>query len=418
MKSLLAPWRTRRLWPSVVHAATDLPVGILVSVPTYVLAALTLGLAITLPFAMLTGLALASWTALMGKVERSRVSSLLNTELHNPIPRLPPGSVVGKGRALITSRERWKHVVYCLLRFPLSAMVFPIVVGSWAVSITLATLPATVFLMPQETARFGLFDVGIGPALAATCLVGIIGLVVIAPWLTTTAAHVERRFTARFLGPREETELEARAASAEAGRAAAVDAAAAERRRIERDLHDGAQQRLVALAVDLGAARERLETDPESAKELVAEAHDEAKAALREIRDLVRGIYPAILEDRGLDAALSAVVARSPVPVDLTVRIDRRPSDTVESAAYFVVSEALANVAHHAGATEAHVALVTSGDRLIVEIRDNGRGGADPANGSGLNGLRDRVASLSGTMDLLSPPGGPTTVLVELPCGS
>jgi signal transduction histidine kinase len=212
--------------------------------------------------------------------------------------------------------------------------------------------------------------------------------------------------------------LEERAVRAESGRAAAVDSAEAERRRIERDLHDGAQQRLVALAMDLGAARERLDRDPAGAKVLVAEAHEEAKAALKELRDLVRGIHPVILEDRGLDAALSAVVARSPVPVELTVELTRRPPDHIESAAYFVVSEALANVARHASATRAAVSIATSADRLVVEVRDDGVGGADPGRGTGLQGLADRVRGLGGTFDVLSPEGGPTTVLVELPCAS
>jgi signal transduction histidine kinase len=170
--------------------------------------------------------------------------------------------------------------------------------------------------------------------------------------------------------------------------------------------------------MDLGAARERLDVDPEGAKALVVEAHEEAKAALKELRDLVRGIHPVILEDRGLDAALSAVIARSPVPVDLRVDLSGRLAATVESAAYFVVSESLTNIARHAHARRAHVGIVRSGDRLVVEVRDDGVGGADPARGTGLQGLQERVASLGGTMDVLSPLGGPTTLLVELPCGS
>jgi signal transduction histidine kinase len=195
-----------------------------------------------------------------------------------------------------------------------------------------------------------------------------------------------------------------------------VDSAETERRRIERDLHDGAQQRLVALAMNLGAARERLEDNPIRARELVTEAHDEAKAALKDLRDLVRGIHPVILEDRGLDAALSAVVARSPVPVSLQIDVAPRPSALVESMAYFVVAEALTNVARHSEATEAHVTILRAGDRLVVEVRDNGIGGATADNGTGLAGLRGRVAALDGTMDVISPSGGPTTLLVEVPC--
>ncbi len=204
----------------------------------------------------------------------------------------------------------------------------------------------------------------------------------------------------------------------ETSRAAAVDSAEAERRRIERDLHDGAQQRLVALAMGLGTAKERLEQDPEAGRQLVADAHEEAKAALAEIRDLVRGIHPVILEDRGLDAALSAVVARSPVPVTLSVDVPTRPPPAVESAAYFVVSEALANVAHHAEATKAAVTIVRAGERLVVEVRDDGKGGAVPGQGTGLAGLRDRITALGGSFHVVSPEGGPTTLLAEIPCGS
>ncbi len=151
---------------------------------------------------------------------------------------------------------------------------------------------------------------------------------------------------------------------------------------------------------------------------MVAVAHEEAKSALREIRDLVRGIHPVILEDRGLDAALSAVVARSPIPVTLDVRVDVRPPAAVESAAYFVVNEALTNVSRHAMATRAHVAIARAGDRLVVEVRDDGIGGADVARGTGLQGLRDRIAGLGGSMYVISPTGGPTTISVELPCAS
>ena len=169
--------------------------------------------------------------------------------------------------------------------------------------------------------------------------------------------------------------------------------------------------------MDLGAARERMDTDPVAARQLVTEAHQEAKAALEELRGLVRGIHPVILEDRGLDAALSAVVARSPVPVELQIEVRHRPPSPVESTAYFVVAEALTNVARHAEATRAWVAIVRVGDKLIVEIRDDGTGGAHERGGTGLRGLRDRVASIGGTMQVISPEGGPTTLLVELPCG-
>lgn len=418
IERLLHPWRSGRLWRSLANAALDLPVGTVVFFPTIGLSILTLAIAITLLFALLSFTGLFVWTHLMGMVERSRTAALLGTRLENPHAPLPKGSPWTKAKAAVRDRARWREFGYCLLRLPASVAIAAIVLGSWSASLALAALPAYVSSLPQGTAQFGLFGASQGVAAAVLAIVGITGLVIIAPWLTLAAAHVDRGLSTWLLGPPKESELLARASRAESGRAAAVDAAESERRRIERDLHDGAQQRLVALAVDLGAARERFDTDPEGARALVAEAHDEAKATLREIRDLVRGIHPVILGDRGLDAALSAVVARSPVPVELTVELRERPPDAVESAAYFVVSEALANVAHHARATRAYVGIVTSGDRLVVEIRDDGVGGVDLDRGTGLKGLRDRVVSLGGTMDILSPDGGPTTILVELPCES
>jgi signal transduction histidine kinase len=169
--------------------------------------------------------------------------------------------------------------------------------------------------------------------------------------------------------------------------------------------------------MDLGMARAKLETDPAAATALVGEAHEEAKRALAELRDLARGIHPAVLADRGLDAAISALAARSPVPVGVDVATGRLP-DPVESAAYFVVAEALTNAAKHARAAEISVRISRHRDLLIVEVIDDGAGGADPARGSGLRGLADRVAAVDGQLTVTSPPGGPTVIRAELPCGS
>jgi signal transduction histidine kinase len=203
----------------------------------------------------------------------------------------------------------------------------------------------------------------------------------------------------------------------EATRAGAIDVQEAELRRIERDLHDGAQARLVALGMGLGLAEQKLEDDPEAVRELLAEARRGAGEALEELRDLARGIHPPILADRGLEAAVSALTARSPVPVRLTVSLSERPAGPVESAAYFVVSEALANVIKHADATHVEIVIAGSDRVLVTEVADDGRGGADAA-GRGLTGLRQRVRALDGTLRIESPEGGPTTLRAELPCGS
>jgi signal transduction histidine kinase len=213
----------------------------------------------------------------------------------------------------------------------------------------------------------------------------------------------------------QERELAARVDELTRTRAGALDVQAAELRRIERDLHDGAQARLVALSMQLGRAEERLEDRPEVA-ELVRQAREEAGAAIGELRDLARGIAPPVLADRGLEAAVEALGRRSPIPVTVKASILRRPVPVVETAAYFVVAESLTNAAKHAGGAAATVELADRGDRLVVEVSDEGPGGADPT-GTGLMGLRHRVAALDGVLSVSSPPGGGTTVRAELPCG-
>jgi signal transduction histidine kinase len=190
-----------------------------------------------------------------------------------------------------------------------------------------------------------------------------------------------------------------------------------ERRRIERDLHDGAQQRLVALAMELGLAREKLDSDPEAARKLLDESHESAKLVLQELRELVRGIHPAVLSDRGLDAAISAIAGRSPIPVVVDVDLKGRLPEEVEGTAYFVVVEALANMAKHSQASGAKVTIRRNGNWLAVMIEDNGKGGADPSRGSGLIGLRDRILALEGRMTVDSPSGWGTRIRVEIPCG-
>lgn len=200
-------------------------------------------------------------------------------------------------------------------------------------------------------------------------------------------------------------------------RAGAVESAETELRRIERDLHDGAQARLVALGMSLGLAEQKLASDPDAARQLLVEARAGAGDALRDLRDLARGIHPPILADRGLEAALAALVAGVPIGVDVRVDLARRPPETVESAAYFVVAEALANASKHAHATHIDIRAIRMGDAIVVTVIDDGRGAANP-NGAGLHGLRSRVEALDGTLRVDSPAGGPTIVEAVLPCAS
>jgi signal transduction histidine kinase len=212
-----------------------------------------------------------------------------------------------------------------------------------------------------------------------------------------------------------DAELRANLKELRASRARIVESADAARRRIERDLHDGAQQQLVAVALRLGVARARIERDPTAAAELIDSAKADLDAAIRDLRELARGIHPAVLSDRGLGPALEALAARIPLPVEIAALPSERLPAPVEAAAYFVVAEAITNVARYAQATHAEVAVCRDGDHVLVRVTDDGVGGADPAAGSGLRGLADRVAALDGRLEVVSPQGGGTTVRAVIP---
>ena len=219
-----------------------------------------------------------------------------------------------------------------------------------------------------------------------------------------------------MLGP-SAAQLHERVDDLRGARARIIAAADAERRRIERDLHDGAQQHLVALSLTLGMAESRLTSDPSAAAPLIAQAREEAQLAVKELRDLASGIHPALLSDRGLGPALEALAARAPVPTTVDGVPEQRLPPPVESACYFVTAEALTNVAKYAGATSAGVHVAVDHGRVRLVVRDDGAGGADLNSGTGLRGLRDRVEALDGRLDVDSPPGLGTTVIVELPLG-
>jgi signal transduction histidine kinase len=418
LRDLLRPWREQATWWSLTHLLLDVFVGSITFSVVITLLAVTVGLLITFPLALPFAWLLFVLAHLLARLERSRIAALLGERLGDPVP---PLQAQGWWRRLVErakSGPRWREIAYLLLALPLGVFTTVLALEVWCLSAALLFLPLYVNALPDDMAKLGLFAASQGFAALALSVLGLVGILLAAPWLTRTLARLDLAVARWLLAPRRKDVLDEKVTRLETSRAAAVDSAEAERRRIERDLHDGAQQRLVALAMDLGTARERLEHDPEGGRQLVAEAHEEAKAALKDIRDLVRGIHPVILEDRGLDAALSAVVARLPVPVTLDVDVAERPPAAVESTAYFVVSEALTNVARHAEATRAVVTIARAGDRLVVEVRDDGQGGAVVGQGTGLTGLRDRITALGGALHVVSPPGGPTTLLAEIPCGS
>jgi signal transduction histidine kinase len=234
-------------------------------------------------------------------------------------------------------------------------------------------------------------------------------------WILLLLGIVVGAHAASVVMSEPDRELTERIETLETSRAGAVDVQETELRRIERDLHDGAQARLVALGMNLGMAEQKLTDDPAAAGALLAEARAGAEEALRELRDLARGIHPPVLTDRGLEAALRALISATPMQVELSVSVGERPPAAVETCAYFVVAEAIANAAKHAQASRVDVRIVRAGDVLVLEVVDNGIGGADPE-GTGLVGLRRRVEALDGRLVITSPTGGPTTVRAELPC--
>ncbi|MGW2375888.1 MULTISPECIES: sensor histidine kinase [Kitasatospora] len=341
----------------------------------------------------------------LADAQRGRLRSLYGVDVPPPRPGDSPNRLLGRLRLVLT----WRQAAYHLVVGPLLALGAATVVYLWGAALVLSTVFGWSWLLPATT---GLREWPVQLGLTA----GGVALAVASPWLAGLAAWVEVRAAQLLLGPDRAEQLEQRVEEIAESRAGLVDAVDAERRRIERDLHDGAQQRLTSLAMNLGLARRTFKDVPPEVMQVIVEAHEEAQAAIDELRDLVRGLHPAVLEDRGLDAALSGIAARAPLPVRLDVELSGPIAPTVEAVAYFTVSEALTNVAKHARAKQVDVSVRTTGDRLRLIISDDGVGGADPSRGTGLTGLRKRAASVDGTLSVLSPLGGPTTITVELPC--
>jgi signal transduction histidine kinase len=311
---------------------------------------------------------------------------------------------------------RWRDVVYTLIGFPLVLLEFALMVGIWA--IVLGLLAATAALLTGVAFEGGVFE-GEAIPLVAPIVTGMmcLALIPVAAFITRGLMTLQRAIAQTLLCVDPTEALRQDVERLRESRSAAVELEASELRRIERDLHDGAQQRLVMLAMDLGRAEEKIESDPEGARQLVADAREQSRLALAELRDLVRGTAPSILIDRGIVAAVASIAQKSRIPTNIdAVRIgDMRFSPAVERTGYFVATEALANVAKHSQATRADVIFWHDTTRVFVEVWDNGRGGASLAEAGGLAGLRDRVATIDGDLTVVSPPGGPTMVRAALP---
>ncbi|GAA0328126.1 sensor histidine kinase [Streptomyces blastmyceticus] len=360
-------------------------------------------------FVPLAVLALAS--PVLTVVQGARFRGRLGVDIPRPV-EVGGATRAERVKRWLRSPAAWRQVQYHLFVGPLIALAGTLTLLAWAVAAVAATVYAWIWVLPVEVR---VEHIGYATQAGYVTVAGVAGLYG-AAYLSRALARLDTRAALTRLGPSREELLRLRVAEVTESRAGVVDAADAERRRIERDLHDGAQQRLVSLAVNLGLAKATMKDLPEDARKVIDEAHREAKEAITELSDLVRGLHPAVLEDRGLDAALSGIAERAPLPVRLKVDLASRPAPTIEAVAYFVVSEALANVVKHAQASRADVTVERFGGILLVVVSDDGVGGADPSGGTGLAGLAKRVASVDGTFSISSPTGGPTVVTVELPC--
>ncbi|MFI7354486.1 sensor histidine kinase [Streptomyces avidinii] len=363
-------------WKEIAYLLSNLPLAVVGFVYAVVMVSTAGGLSVTaigIPL-LACGLYLSrQW----GRLDRARARGLLGVRVDEPTPIPGPKRSGGFFPWLWTSIKDpvgWRTVLYQLIRLPWGVLTFTV------------------------------------------ALTGLFVLWPVLPYLVRLMANVDRAMVRGLLSPSDD--LERRIAELESDRGVVVDTAAADLRRIERDLHDGAQARLVALAMGLGLAKEKLLEDPEGAAAMVDEAHGEVKLALKELRDLARGIHPAVLTDRGLDAALSSVAARCVVPVKVVVDLPgARPAEAIEGIAYFVVSELLQNVSKHAGpgTRGATVEVWRAGARLMLRVSDDGRGGASAGGGSGLAGLAERLGAVDGVLVVDSPAGAGTVVTAELP---
>ncbi|MFK0225863.1 sensor histidine kinase [Streptomyces sp. NPDC090303] len=415
-----APFEART-WRAFGYVLIGLPLSVLWFALSVAFVSAGAGLLITFLGVPILAGALAMCRG-FGTVERARARGLLGLDVAAPEPvRGRTGGAFSWMGAVLKSGASWRHLLYAILHMPWAVFSFSVTVALWGWGWSLFTYPLWQWTFPAWVGQDGIQLYGDAThalyldapfEIAVTSLVGLV-FVLVGPWVLRGLVSVDRLLVSGLLGP---SRLASRVTELESDRGVVVDTAAADLRRIERDLHDGAQARLAALAMDLGLAKDKVARDPKAAAILVDEAHGEVKLALQELRDLARGIHPAVLTDRGLDAALSAVASRCAVPVSVDVDLPARPAPAIEGIAYFTVSELLTNVTRHARARRAWVDVWRSGDRLMLQVRDDGVGGAGAgAAGSGLAGLAERVGAVDGVLAVDSPTGGPTTVTAELP---
>jgi signal transduction histidine kinase len=423
---------TKRVWSELAFfllSSALAGVGLL-----FVSVTMVTGLILAITFFGLAVLALSLRSARgIGGLERGLVRSMLGEVVEDPQPFAGRPGFLGWLQSCLRDRVAWRGVGYLALKVPWSILGVFVAISLWWDAFVGLTHPLFgrngggpgVWGPAQVFVPSGSFNGSGNDGFFHDIAIFVLGAIFFfaAPWVMRGFVNVDRLLIRSLLGP---DPMATRVRSLEQARTQTVDASAATLRRIERDLHDGTQAQLVALAMRLGMAKEKLEDDPEHVdldrvRELVDAAHRGAKEAITELRDIARGIHPPAL-DIGLEGALATLAARSAVPTELSVELATRPTPAVEAIAYFCVAELLANVAQHARASRASVSCTQQGTWLRLVVRDDGTGGAQlttvGSSSSGLAGLTDRVHAVDGRLHLVSPPGGPTVVTVDLPLAS
>jgi signal transduction histidine kinase len=413
------PW-----WERLVRDTLYILLGLPLATASFAVLVTGWSAAFSLLVVFLIGVPVAIVTLQAGRlfaiVERYRLTARGDT-----IPTASYRRVTGRGwkgwLEPFRDPQTWLDTVHGLIAFPVSIATWVATVTWYATAIVGLTYPAWSWSIDDEANRTIAQDLNWNAPWGDEIVmvgVGLVALITLYP-IVRLLAEIQAGVARALLSNQQIVALQQRVDELTRTRSGAVEVEAEALRRIERDLHDGPQQRLVRLSMDLGSAERRIDDDPAAAKALVRDARALTQETLDELRALSRGIAPPILLDRGLEAAVAAAAARCPVPVDLRVRLNGiAMSAAVERAAYFVVTEALTNVAKHAQATAVDVSLFADEDSLHVVIKDDGVGGADAGRGTGLRGLSDRVAALDGTLSVGSPEGGPTIVAVDIPCAS
>jgi signal transduction histidine kinase len=419
---------TSRTWSELLFMMASMPIAFIGLAFVGITMVAGVVLAITFVGLILIGVAVRGARG-VGGMQRRLARALLHEVIEEPAPFSPRPGYLGWLQSSLRDRTGWKAMAYLAVKVPLALVALFTAFSLWWDALRCLTYPLWGLSNHAGVAEWGVIRVFFQPSYLspgsggpfvgfATVITGAI-FFFLAPWPVRFFDYLDRLLMRALLAPDAVT---IRVRNLEQARAQTVDASAATLRRIERDLHDGTQAQLVALAMRLGMAKEKLadpdRLDLDQIRDLVNDAHKGAKEAIVELRDLARGIHPPAL-DVGLEGALATLAARSTVPTELTVRIDERPSPAIEAIAYFCVAELMANVAQHAFASRASVSCAQQGRWLRLVVRDDGVGGAQTvttgSTSSGLSGLADRVRTVDGNLEVTSPPRGPTVVTVDLP---